>query len=617
MKKFLSLLLALSLLLTQLASANNLLFQNWRGTVQNDSSKNPYSYTVIDPTGTQPSQTFYFSSDAGIVSDLAKLSFYEYILGNFNSADLPIDPMFACLEGDSIASNHDNNFNVTGYSKTDGVATLTVDTSPVGIIAANGIIYVAGGSALPAEYKGYQYATGVTATTVTFAASAGTTSGTIATGYAKIHDVSGAGGIGAGKGPRGIFNWVQIFSNNSFLMPASYNFGVSGDTYADAGHGGVYGIEDRIADNLAQVSPACRFVIFLAGTNDMNRVAGGTETFAAAQNAAVASWNYARSQGAIPIVHAILAADENAGLVAAGFNKQAARWNKWLDDYARQYRNIVIVNGTGRFNDPASTTGAARANFSVDKLHPNSMGAMEAALDEVPVFNGIGRQTSAKAQSQLDAYVAGTNPSGEILNSKTAGLGMFIAADGAATTITATSFGAAQNVGGWLFYRDSTGTGTITVQRVARTDTYADTGETVPGNELVITFSGTAASSSLSIDMPSAAWFTTSVSPGDNLFAESQWAWTGLTAITALSQPDIGLTINDQTAGQFVLHGLYRSEVAYPSAFGGISRTQSFTVKGALNSIRATGYVQAPVGTSAVLRVRYIAVRKNETPLPW
>ncbi|MFO1242389.1 MAG: GDSL-type esterase/lipase family protein [Rickettsiales bacterium] len=319
--------------------------------------------------------------------------------------------------------------------------------------------------------------------------------------------------------PRGYFVWLQVrlgfpFSftvgNNGSQGLIGQNAGIIGDTTT--------GILARLDSDVIAKNPDIVFVH--AGTNDIT----GGASFATITGNLNAIYTTLLNQGILVTVMPLLprSGAQNWGTTAARQLHHAV--SNWIREKALTTQGMILIDGSAAMTDPASSTGDARTNYTVDGLHPSPIGGFYIGDAAYKVFKTITRPAATVCYSPSDTYDATNNPAGNLLtNGQLAGTG--------GTVGTGATGQAADN---WSLSRTAGTAVTAAGSKVSRTDG-------LPGSlqQIVVSCNGSGSTDGT-------VTFTTTPSSITSNIATNNW-------YEALLEIDVSATTNSAS----MIEGIY------------------------------------------------------------
>jgi len=159
---------------------------------------------------------------------------------------------------------------------------------------------------------------------------------------ARALNVSGNSVINSGAG---ILTWIGILSRQRFYSPPSMNFGVNGNSSSQ--------ILARVGDVVAARPDICAV---LMGTNDAPVSMANTTANMSA------TYDLLEAAGIITLAFTIPGSGAGArAQLTTSQIRNVQRTNEWLRRQAFVRRNFILIDLGVAFDDPTSSTHAARA----------------------------------------------------------------------------------------------------------------------------------------------------------------------------------------------------------------------------------------------------------------
>ena len=177
----------------------------------------------------------------------------------------------------------------------------------------------------------------------------------------------------------GLMAWVNVKSKGKYIVPAEYNFGVSGDTSTQ--------ILARTPDAAASNAEV---VVYIGGTNDRNS--------SELQSAATTIANITESINLLVAAgkKVILCTDMprgNATYTAGLLTSQQLRYHqqirRWTLDTARLIPGVLVADLYPLLADNTRTDGAMLVTYTYDGTHLNPVGAERAANPVVAILDAL------------------------------------------------------------------------------------------------------------------------------------------------------------------------------------------------------------------------------------
>jgi lysophospholipase L1-like esterase len=224
----------------------------------------------------------------------------------------------------------------------------------------------------------------------------------------------------------GFMSWAQALSGARFeiLNPNAAQGGTTSRTWVT-----------RVDTEVLPYAPG--WVVCYLGTNDVGSDIPYEESIANFGSI----FDRILQNGSRLVVCTVIPYGAANPLVTVARNTARNRLNAWLAQYCSLNPGAYLVDTFAIVADPASATGAARANFLYDNLHPSALGARAMGSAVAAVLSQYTVDSAAHVSGFTDNWAYDPNAlnkiSNPLFNSATGVAGA--TSPGAGTTITATS----------------------------------------------------------------------------------------------------------------------------------------------------------------------------------
>ncbi|NTJ51381.1 hypothetical protein G6K93_30620 [Agrobacterium rhizogenes] len=236
----------------------------------------------------------------------------------------------------------------------------------------------------------------------------------------------------------GYASWLRVLSGQRINLPASMNFGVSGNTFAQ--------MLARIGD---VINAQPQYCVVEGGTNDFP-----INTFATIQN----NWLSIVSQLLAANIQLIIvpAPPRGDGVLTTAQVRLQQRFYNFQREYCRSKPGIVFCDYIGTWADQTSSISAPLPGRTrPDNVHPAAIGAYHIGRALADIISQIFPPSPTVMLPAADIYDAANNPTGNILYTGSSNLGILAGTGG--TTVASPGLTYVNNgyAAGATFVRDN------------------------------------------------------------------------------------------------------------------------------------------------------------------